>query len=624
MREPISQSGKKRQIKFTDRFQRYVPLLCGLLTSTIVLILMNRDYPNVGHDYRYFILRIIDTKLFLLLNGPAIQWYSPSFGGGLPAYPNPQYIQYSIVQFFTLLMDPWQAVLVSTFVITSVGFVAFEQFLEKVMSFHWTSSTLGAVFLIGNGFFIEHMIVGHIGHQLFPLGAVLLSAIVDNRQTLIKSGAILALILGMMIHQTGFYIIIIFGLSFVIVLPLIRLYNPEILNSGLVLRKLALGLVLAGLIAGSRIHAVMSLMQLFPRVVSDSYPVGIFQALTGLMAQLLGAMFLTPFLLLARQDISLLSGSLANITGAHYGIWETDIGLSPVLIVLLFYGLARLIRGAREKRPGGDKASPHIITWLVLLAGIWITTELTLARGIIYPYIKTLPVLRSMHVNVRFAAGFILPLTLAGIMEYEHLSRGKLREILFPITAGLALVFMVTYNLFPSDVHSRHYDLTRTFQTDAAIQRGERFPIDHVAAIEEETVFIERATNLLYYEPLFSDYDRTRGYILKDLAIQVRPGAITEIDDGYYNMTNPASLVFPMQNDLQPFERIKIGEEEQLRAFTERRQPKWKIPKIQIILDWVSLSAFVLTIGMIILTKGLERVYRSLNRVNRTISPTNF
>ena len=66
------------RIKIADRLQTYIPLLCGILTSTIILILMNRDYPNVGHDYRYFILRMIDSKLFLLLNGPAIQWYTPS------------------------------------------------------------------------------------------------------------------------------------------------------------------------------------------------------------------------------------------------------------------------------------------------------------------------------------------------------------------------------------------------------------------------------------------------------------------------------------------------------------------------------------------------------------------
>ncbi|HET9590514.1 MAG TPA: hypothetical protein VFO91_17135 [Anaerolineales bacterium] len=582
---------------------------------------MHRDYPYVGHDYRYFILRMIDTKLFLLLNGPTIQWYTPSFGGGLPAYPNPQHIQYSVVQFFTLIMNPWMAVLASTFIITFAGFMAFVQFLEKVMQFHWTSSTLGAIFFIGNGFFIEHMIVGHIGHQLFPIGALALNATLNGRYGLAKGAAVVALVLAMMIHQTGFYLILILALSFLMLLPLLRLYDPEFFSPDLALRKLVFGSVLAAVIAGSKIYAVMSLMQLFPRVVEDYYPVGILQGLIGLAAQLLGAMFFVPFLLLARQDISQLSGSLSNVTGAYFGIWETDIGLSPVLIILLLFSLARLISRARKKPPAVRRASGSVFAWLILLIGVWMTMELTLSRGLIYPYIKGLPILRSMHVNVRFAAAFILPLILVGVKEYEILSRARPRQSLFASAAGLAMLSLFTYNLFPSDVHSRHYDLTRSLQTDSAIRHGERFPVEQVADVEEEAVFLEHATSLLDYEPLFSDHDRVKGYILKDtVAIQVRPGPVTETDGAYFNMTNPASLVFPRQNGLQPFERIRIDEEQELRAFVQRRQPGWKIPKAQVILNWVSLGSLVLAIYLAVFHEPLKKLNSPASQVRERLA----
>ena len=609
------------QLKVVGRLQAYIPLLCAVLTSIIVLVLMNRDYPNVGHDYRYFIVRMIDTKLSLLVNGPGIQWYTPSFGGGLPAYPNPQHIQYSAVQFFSLLMNPWLAILASTLVITCLGFMAFEQFLEKVMGFHWTSSTLGAIFFIGNGFFIEHMIVGHIGHQLFPLGSLILSAAADDRQPMLKSAAIIALILAMMIHQTGFYIIAILGLSLLIILPLIYLYNQQIFRPGLALRKLMLGLILAGIIAGSKIYAVSSLMRLFPRVASDFYAVGIFQAFTGLIAQLLGVMFLTPFLVLTGQDISLLSGSLSNITGAHYGIWETDIGLSPVLVILLSLALARLAGIARKNRVWRIKVLSHPIAWSVLLVGIWIALEMTFAKGILFPYIKSLPVLRSMHVNVRFAAVFVLPLTLVGIIEYESRSRTRPRQTVFLIAAGLAFGFLFLYTLFPADVHSRTYNMTLMLQTDSAIQRGERFPVDKVASIEEDAVFLEHATNVLYYEPLFSRYDRIDGYQLEGFDARVHPGAVTEIDNDYYNMTNPASLLFPKENNLRPFERIKVGEEEQLQAFLQRRQPQWKMPTIQTLLNWVSLGAFILTLGLIFMPGRSLTMNSAAKSMDKVIPP---
>jgi hypothetical protein len=584
----------------------YIPLLCGIITNLIVLSLMSRDYPIVGHDYRYFILRLIDTKLHLLVNGLSIQWYTPSFGGGLPAYPNPQHVEYSILQLFSLLLDSWAAVLASTFLIAWIGFLVFERFLEKIMGFHWTSSTLGAVFFIGNGFFIEHMIVGHIGHQLFPLSAVVLYAALDERLGLFKGSSMIALVIAMMIHQTGFYVIIILGLSMLMILPLVYLYNSNIFSAKLVLGKFCFGIVLTGLLAGSKIYAVMSLMQFFPRVASDTYSVSWLQGVTSLVAQLLGVMFLVPFLLLFRQDPSELSGSLANITGGHYGIWETDIGLSPLLIILLLLSLAQLLKTARRWHIEKINISSRLVTWLILFFGVWLTMEMTFARGVLYPFIKELPVLQSLHVNVRFSAAFILPLIIVGVMQYEILSRARNSQPIFLLAMGISLLSLFSYNILPGDVYSRNFDLTRTLQTDAAIHAGERFPISRVAAIEEEEVFFARATNILYYEPLFSNYDRILGYQLKDLPIQVRPGAITDNDGVYFNMTNPASLVFPNENNLQPFERIKITEEKELRDFVERRQPDWKIPLMQTLLNWTSLITLIGTMILILLPTRLR------------------
>ena len=578
----------------------YIPLLFGILTSAIILWLMSRDYPIVGHDYRYFILRLIDTKLHLLLNGPSIQWYTPSFGGGLPAYANPQHVEYSILQLFSLFLSPWVATLASTLLVAVIGFLFFERFLEKIMRLHWTSSTLGAVFFIGNGFFIEHMIVGHIGHQLFPLGAVVLYAALEDRIGPLRGGAIIALVIAMMIHQTGFYVIVILGLSTLMILPLVYIYNSNIFNTNLALGKLFLGLVLTLLISGSKICAVMSLMQFFPRIASDIYSVGWVQGVASLIAQLLGVMFLVPILLLFRQDPSQLAGSLANFTGGYYGIWETDIGLSPVLVFLLFLCLARVLRTVRTWQIEKLEFSSRSIAWLILFLSAWLTAEMTFARGLLYPLIKDLPILQSLHVNVRFGAAYVLPLIVLGVIQYEAILRGRNNQIIFLIAAGMSLFFLFSYNILPGDVYSRSFDLTRTLQTDDAIRAGQRFPISRVADIEEEEVFFAHATNILHYEPLFSDYDRILGYQLQEMPIQVRPGAVTDTDGSYYNMTNPASLVFPEENNLKPFERIKISEETQLQAFVERKQPDWKIPRAQKLLNWVSPITLIATFVLIL------------------------
>jgi hypothetical protein len=585
------------EIKTSERLKTIIRLSCGTLTSLIILAIINRGYPIIGHDYRYFIPRLIDTKLHLLINGPTIQWYTPSFGGGLPAYPNPQHIEYSIIQFFTLLFDPWRAVLTSTFVIALTGFMVFAQLLEKIFKFHWTSSILGAIFFIGNGFFIEHMIVGHLGYQLFPLSAILIYAALDERSSLARSAAVIALMVAMMIHQAGFYLIVILGLSFWIMLPLIHLIKLGEVNSGLALRKLLLGFILAGILAGSKIYAVMSMMQLFPRELSDFYPVGIPQSIMGVVIQLFGVMFLVPVLLLSGHDPSQLAGALGGITGSNYGIWETDTGLSPILIILLMIGLARLISLARNTKRA---TSSEAVAWLVLFLGIWITFEMTVAKGFLYPLIKQLPIIRSLHLNVRFAAALILPLVVLGVAEYDRRVSASSKFRFFLVAAGLALASLFSYNLLSSGVHFRIFDLTTSLQADEAIRHGERFFINHVEDVSADAVFAGHATSLTLYEPLFSGFG-PNGYYLQGFDVQIRPGAVTDSEGVYFNMTNPASLVYPSQNNLKLFERIKVSERDKLREFIQRRQPDWKLPTTQIILDWVSLAAFTLTLGFMVI-----------------------
>ena len=74
----------------------------ALLAITIFLIaFLNLGYPLVGHDYGYFVPHLLDTDIHYKTNGLNIQWYTPSWGGGLPAYPNPQHIQFSLPQLLT-------------------------------------------------------------------------------------------------------------------------------------------------------------------------------------------------------------------------------------------------------------------------------------------------------------------------------------------------------------------------------------------------------------------------------------------------------------------------------------------------------------------------------------------
>src|SRR5262245_48529109 len=172
----------------------------------------------VGHDNRYYIPRLLDTDIHIRLNGLAIQWYTPSFGGGLPAFPNPQHLQFSPLQLFTYWMHPWAAVQLAMVLYAAVGFFVFFRYLASHMGLRREAAVLGGIFFVGNGFFIEHMIVGHVGFQMFPLGAVLLAALTDTYRRLSINASVVALTLAAMVFQAGIYLIVLLALSLALTL----------------------------------------------------------------------------------------------------------------------------------------------------------------------------------------------------------------------------------------------------------------------------------------------------------------------------------------------------------------------------------------------------------------------
>ena len=68
-----------------------------VIISWVVIRFLNLTYPIVGHDYDLAIPSMLDTYLHYIVNGISIQWYTPTFGGGLPAFPDPNNVQFSLV-----------------------------------------------------------------------------------------------------------------------------------------------------------------------------------------------------------------------------------------------------------------------------------------------------------------------------------------------------------------------------------------------------------------------------------------------------------------------------------------------------------------------------------------------
>jgi hypothetical protein len=286
---------------------------------------------------------------------------------------------------------------------------------------------------------------------------------------------------------------------------------------------------------------------------------------------------------------------LQTWTGAPYSLWELDASLSPVLIAFLVVGTIYQTIKLIKSKPFFTWV--RVIPFILLILGIWLNLEFIMARGYIYPLLRELPILNSLHVNVRFTAAFMFPLALLGAFFHERISsRWKfLREsAVFLTFVALTLAGVMSYFAYTKDIQSRHFDFLTSLETYNRVQAGETFPIEQIIDISDGDSFLNNASNTRPYEPLF-------GYALEHFSPETVPGAVTDIRDGKYNMTNPAGYVFPAENHVRAFELISIDEADKLMQFTQRYQPDWKRSLPQNILNITSLLSFVVLGGVLLI-----------------------
>ncbi len=458
------------------------------------------------------------------------------------------------------------------------------------------------VFFSANGFIMQRLAVGHLGYVAFPIIAILVVLLLDASIPKGIAGLFFALMVAMVVQQAGYFLIVVFGLSILIILPLLYIYQPVTISWKRIAFVIAIGGFAALIVSASKIAAVYAFMRFFPRQIADTIqPVGIIRGLFGIVLQLLGTMGLVPMLWLARVSPSLLDNYLVKATGQPYGFWEFDMSMSPVVFGIILFGFYSFVRRPK-KYPDLFKPDKKRLAWIMLAFFTWLACEFVMAKGLMYPFLSKLPILSSLHVNARYAVAFIFPLAiLAAIIYNKWIPKWSERRStrIFLAVNILTLIPLATYFLIPDDPQVRLYNITESEQIYAAIRAGDTL---NVTAISDNSVSDTQALSrhlsaLLPYDPIF-------GYALENFHTEVKPGSIWNISDGYYNMTNPSGYVFPEINNTHPFERIPVSEKAQLEAFASQRDPGWKIPLYQQVLDWVSglaaagVSAFLVIVAI--------------------------
>jgi hypothetical protein len=216
-----------------------------------------------------------------------------------------------------------------------------------------------------------------------------------------------------------------------------------------------------------------------------------------------------------------------------------------------------------------------------------------------------LPIIKSQQVNVRNTCAFIFPLAMVGAIIFHHWTRNwkpKIMLAAFLVFDGIALVSLLSYryvtNIYLVGERKYEYmqcDFQPILDTYEKIRyQGETFPVEKIVPDADPwSVFQENATTLI--DP-YNTFFKTIAPQLTTL----HAGSVYDTGNGYFNIVNPTGYVFPEVNQSKMYERIPVIERAQFIDFINRRDPEWKLPVSQQILNWTALITLIVECGALL------------------------
>ncbi|MDX2189600.1 MAG: hypothetical protein SFY32_07035 [Bacteroidota bacterium] len=569
-----------------------------LLLSSIILIILiqllifNFVYPISPLDLGYYLSKSLETHLFYKKNGLQIQWWSPAFGGGLPSFPNPQQTQFSFIQLFLFLVNPWIAICLDIAIFSFVGFFGAFILFFRICKFEINNSIVFAALFIFSGFQIQHLIVGHQFFQLFVLLPLIIYFAFHPK--FLISVCTNALIITYFIYNAGFYPLFACMLSAPISMIIINVLFVREGSDKLLLKsllKLSLSVFFALLIGASKISGMMHLMRFFERDLQFFYGQSFWECLFFVFNQLFLIQGLGLF-----ANIQMINSWLGN------GMHEKDVSISPVFFLLFVYWVYSYHVKNKKFKFTLNKINQNIIGLVLFIALIIISFSISTTYGIIYPFLKSLPIIKSFSSVIRFTVIFVLPLILflSYLIENSKINFGKISTIVLISLASV--IYTVTYvksSIYYSNDTPNYIFRFNPDELTSIWEKIQKDPnsinVDSLVNLKDPLPMIQNSSSAYFNDPIFwSNMDKVHP--------KVEIGTVGKIENGCYNMTNPASLVFPEENNLKMWDRISVKDKENFERFRNYKTTNWKLPLIQILANWVSAFTLICTILLLFLT----------------------
>ncbi len=584
-----------------EQWKKYAVPLVGLILigihNHIYLQFFPNNQGNLGHDYMGPLPFLLDGYFWYMKNGIFdVPWFTPSFCGGVPKFPNPQAGYYSIPQVLSFLFNPLVSVKITFLLFSAIGFSGFYILLRRLFVFARTTALLGAAIFLFNGFYSYRMVVGHFNFHPFmvlPIVALWLIRPVHEDGRLDKKrfagDTILAgLAISYMIYSGAASILPPFMLAILGIGALFAMTNGESFRLKIFILKLLTAVAVASALSASKLVAVISYLRHFPR---DYYQLPGYETFSDIAAVLMNSLFWAPSTEFANK-------AMVNAVYA-YDRSTFEYGITFVPLIIIVVGLAGVIYGLIVRRPYKIPTLSKSLWAGALILVLLIPVALNYYTPPWNAFLKSVPLVKTSSILIRW---FLIYIPIVTVISCIALERGRLLKRYGMEAAAIGIIAVVVFNISTDrdHYHTENYDPKPIIIAHNLVKAGKWTPeISRVkfAPRGNKAVavpFKDRNNFIAYGISQLNCYDPIFGYGLEKFPQkELRQGPVMQEISGKLNIKNPACYVYPEENNCSPGDHFTVGQKEYAKSFANYKGYPFKMSFLQKLANAVSIAAFL-------------------------------
>lgn len=584
-----------------------VPAGAAAFLLLVLHLCISRVFPGEGGtiaaDYVYYFPRLLDGYFWSQENGYfSMRWFNPSSCGGIPAFPDPQDLYFSVVQIAFNLLGPVPGIYFSFLLSSALGLAGCYALLTRGFSLGKWAALAGCATFLFSAFWIERLLSGQAQHLAFGLWPLLAYCLVapaaDGRIGRRWSSAgytvAAALILAYMFVSGMASLMVPFMLG---VLAIGMLHSMRTEGGSPFWFRLGLALVGSGLLSAAKLAATMALLGQFPRnyYLLPGYE-GALHTLGLLLRSLIGI----------ETDLSL----TAKLTNSSWELLENEyrFGLGPVAVLMIILaamaGLRVLVRQQQAKPWVGAGA---------LLVVLLFPYAMNVYDPDMNRVLKTIPFIGSYVAPSRWWCGYTIIGAVAVAIAVDLTASRPWLARISAVACAVSAVWIGGW--VNAGLHRQEaYVPAHIVRSHAQAQEAGHGPAitKILAGVRDGQLVVDRAydeavveggSHLYCAQTLF-------GYKLEWMPVgRLRPGWVMFPNAGYFNIKNPACYVYPGANNCRPGDHFKVGEDDSVRDFISRRPFPFAVPAVQNaanVVSGLSLAGVALFVAAL-LWRGLRR-----------------